>query len=65
MDVKVYKVKHEWMVLNAEDKSVNSKESDMISVSFQGFEEQVKNSECGVLDSSVKVIRKQSFKDFY
>lgn len=53
------------MVLNAEDKSVNSKESDMISVSFQGFEEQVKNSECGVLDSSVKVIRKQSFKDFY
>lgn len=57
------KLKHDWMVLNAEDKSVNSKESDMIFVSFQGFKEQIKKSKCGVLDSSVKDIRKQSFKD--
>lgn len=63
MDLKANKLKHDWMVLNAEDKSVNSKESDMISVSFQGFKEQIKKSECGGLDSSVKVIRKQSFKD--
>lgn len=44
MDLKAYKLKRDWMVLNAEDKSVNSKESDMISVSFQGFKEQIKKS---------------------
>lgn len=44
MDLKAYKLKHHRMVLNAEDKLVNSKESDMISVSFQGFKEQIKKS---------------------